>query len=78
MSRLSGAFVSFVIVFACVFLLSKQYVTPHLPSSGDLSAAMNDPAFWTANWAGLVLGSILGLFVASTVLRNRNRKRKKA
>jgi heme/copper-type cytochrome/quinol oxidase subunit 2 len=78
MNRLSGAFVSFAVVFACVFLLSKQYVTPHLPSSGDISAAMNDPAFWTANWAGLVLGSVLGLFVASTVLRSRKRKGKKA
>jgi hypothetical protein len=75
MNRLSGAFVAFVVVFACVFLLSKQYVTPHLPSSGDISAAVNDPAFWTANWAGLVLGSILGLSVASTMLRKRNRKK---
>ena len=73
MNRLSGALFSFVVVFACVFFLSKQYVTPHLPSSGDLSAAMNDPAFWTANWAGVVLGGILGLFVASTFLRRRKR-----
>jgi hypothetical protein len=75
MSRLSGAFVAFVVVFACVFVLSRQYVTPHLPSTGDISAAMNDPAFWTANWAGVVLGSILGLSVASTVLRKRKRKK---
>ena len=75
MNRLSGAFVAFVVVFACVFMLSKQYVTPHLPNSGDISAAMNDPAFWTANWAGLVLGGIFGLFVASTVLRRRKRRK---
>ena len=75
MSRLSGAFVAFVVVFACVFMLSRQYVTPHLPSSGDISAAVNDPAFWTANWAGVVLGAILGVSVASTMLRRRKRKK---
>ena len=75
MNRLSGALVAFVIVFACVFLLSKQYVTPHLPSSGDISAAMNDPAFWTANWAGVVLGAVCGVFVASAFVRRRNRRR---
>ena len=74
MNRLSGALVSFVVVFACVFLLSKQYVTPHLPTAGDVSAAMNDPAFWTANWAGVVLGGIFGLFVASTVMRRRKKR----
>ena len=73
MNRLSGALVAFAVVFACVFLLSRQYVTPHLPKSGDISAAMNDPAFWTANWAGVVLGGVLGLFVASTVMRKRKK-----
>jgi heme/copper-type cytochrome/quinol oxidase subunit 2 len=75
MNRLSGALVAFAVVFACVFLLSKQYVTPHLPKSGDISAAMNDPAFWAANWAGVVLGGVVGLFVAGTVLRRPKRRR---
>ena len=73
MNRLSGALVAFAVVFACVFLLSRQYVTPHLPKSGDISAAFNDPAFWTANWAGVVLGGVLGLFVAGTVMRKRKK-----
>jgi cell division protein FtsX len=73
MNRLSGALVAFAVVFACVFLLSRQYVTPHLPKSGDISAAFNDPAFWTANWAGVVLGGVMGLFVAGTVMRKRKK-----
>jgi len=73
MNRMSGALVAFAVVFACVFLLSRQYVTPHLPKSGDISAAMNDPAFWAANWAGVVLGGVFGLFVAGTVMRKRKK-----
>ena len=74
MNRLSGALVAFAVVFGCVFMLSKQYVTPHLPKAGDVSAALNDPAFWAANWAGVVLGGVLGLFVAGTVMRRRRKR----
>jgi hypothetical protein len=73
MNRLTGALFTFAVVFACVFLLSKQYITPHLPKSGEITAAMNDPAFWTANWAGVVLGGIMGLFVAMTMMRKRKK-----
>jgi hypothetical protein len=75
MNRFTGALFSFVVVFACVFFLSKQYVTPHLPKSGDISAAMSDPAFWSANWAGVVLGAVLGVLVASAFMRRRRTKR---
>jgi heme/copper-type cytochrome/quinol oxidase subunit 2 len=75
MNRFTGALFTFAVVFAAVFFLSKQYVSPHLPKSGDISAAMSDPAFWTANWAGVVLGAVFGVFVASAFVRRRNRRR---
>lgn len=75
MNRFTGALFSFAVVFACVFFLSKQYVSPHLPQSGDISAAMSDPAFWTANWAGVVLGAVFGVLVASAFTRKRKGKR---
>jgi heme/copper-type cytochrome/quinol oxidase subunit 2 len=74
MNRFTGALFTFVVVFAAVFFLSKQYVTPHLPTSGDIQAAMNDPAFWTANWAGVVLGGVFGILVASAFMRRRKRR----
>lgn len=71
MNKLVRALVSFGAVFAVVFLLSGWFITPHLPSSTQITAKLQDPQFWTSNWAGVVLGLLLGLVSARSILRRR-------
>ena len=75
MKKMVTAVVSFSLVFLSVFLLSGWFISPHLPAMPDVPATVRRPEFWTANWAGVALGLLLGLLSAKSVMRPKKRAR---
>ncbi len=73
MQKLFSAILSFVIVFACVFLLSAWLVTPHMPTMPEVPAAVYDPQFWATHWVGTLLGALVGLMSARSVMKRKKK-----
>ncbi|MBI9018713.1 MAG: hypothetical protein JEZ07_15775 [Phycisphaerae bacterium] len=51
---------SFIVVFILVFVLGGLFLMPHILSTPDRTITALENEFWTRNWAGAVLGLILG------------------
>lgn len=59
MKYLSATF-SFVFVFICVFFLCGWFLMPYLPPTPTRPISVFDSAYWTDNWVGFILGTIMG------------------
>ncbi|MHC4714833.1 MAG: hypothetical protein ACYTAN_16445 [Planctomycetota bacterium] len=78
MSRTVSACVSFVFVFAVVFLLSGLLIMPFVPPYPDRPVTIFEGAYWYDNWPGLLLGCALGVLAAWRTLKFEDRKRRGA
>ena len=61
--------VSFVVVFLFAFVLGGWFLMPHLAPVPDHPITVFEMDYWTINWAGAVLGLVLGTLSAWSVLR---------
>jgi uncharacterized protein (DUF2062 family) len=68
MKHVSAA-ISFVVVFVFVFILGGLFLMPHLPPVPDHPVTAFEAEYWTTNWAGALLGIILGALSARSVLK---------
>jgi hypothetical protein len=72
MKYFSVAF-SFVFVFVCAFILAGWFLMPHLPPTPDHPVTVFQGEYWKDNWAGYLLGLILGGLSARSVLKKAER-----
>ncbi|MDB5173082.1 MAG: hypothetical protein JWN51_1855 [Phycisphaerales bacterium] len=63
------AITSFLFIFAFAFVLGGWFLMPHLPPVPDHPVSVFEAEYWTTNWAGALLGIILGTLSARSVLR---------
>ena len=63
------ACISFVVVAAIGFVLGGWFLMPYLPPVPDRPISIFETEYWTTNWAGALLGLILGGLSAWSVLR---------
>lgn len=68
---MARAAVSFVVVFALAFVLGGWFLMPHLPPAPDRPVGVFEAGGWGTNWAGALLGIVLGGLSARSVLRRR-------
>ena len=64
-----SAFISFAFVSAGVFFLAGWFLMPHLPPVPRHPVSVFEAEYWKDNWAGYVLGVILGGLSARSVLK---------
>ena len=69
-----SAIVSFVAVFAIVFVLGGLFLMPHLPPTPRHLVTVFEVEYWTTNWAGAVLGILLGGLSARSILKRDSAK----
>lgn len=69
------AVVSFVVVFLFAFVLGGWFLMPHLPPVPDHPVTVFEAGYWTTNWAGALLGIILGGLSGWLVLRKERSRR---
>jgi len=67
-----SAIVSFVIVFIFVFFLGGWFLMPYLPPVPDHPVTVFEAEYWITNWAGVILGIILGGLSARTIIRKKS------
>ncbi|HEY2589836.1 MAG TPA: hypothetical protein VGI81_29095 [Tepidisphaeraceae bacterium] len=72
---MAKAVVSFIVVFVLGFVLGGWFLMPHLPPVPDHPVSVFEAEYWMTNWAGALLGLILGLLSARSVLRKRGTRR---
>ncbi len=68
---MAKAVVSFIVVFIIAFILGGWFLMPHLPPVPDHPVGVFELEYWRTNWAGALLGVILGGLSAWSVLRKR-------
>jgi hypothetical protein len=68
------AVLAFLVVFAIVFFLAGWFLMPHLPPTPKVPVSVFELAYWTNNWAGAVLGLLLGGFSARASLKPKPAK----
>ncbi|HEY7087304.1 MAG TPA: hypothetical protein VH518_04395 [Tepidisphaeraceae bacterium] len=68
---MAKAITSFIIIFLFAFFLGGWLLMPHLPPTPDHPVSAFEAEYWTTNWAGALLGLILGGLSAWSVLRKR-------
>lgn len=66
---MAKAIVSFIVVFVLAFVLGGILLMPHLPPVPDHRVTVFEAEYWTTNWAGAVLGVVLGGLSARSVMR---------
>ena len=64
-----SAMVSFALVFVFAFVLGGWFLMPYLPPVPDRPVTVFEREYWTTNWAGALLGAILGGLSARARLR---------
>jgi membrane associated rhomboid family serine protease len=69
------AVISFLAVFVLAFVLGGWFLMPHLPPTPDHPVTVFEAEYWKTNWAGAVLGIILGGLSAWSVLRKEPMRR---
>lgn len=69
MSPKVSATISFLFVFAIVFILGGWFLMPHLPPVPDRPVHFVELEYWTTNWAGAVLGLFFGGLSARSVIQ---------
>lgn len=67
--RTTNAIISFIFVFAGCFFLGGWFLMPHLPPVPPRPVTVFELEYWTTNWAGAVLGLVLGGLSARSVLK---------
>ena len=67
--RVLSACVSFVLVFIISFALGGLLFMPYLPPTPDHPVSFVENEYWTTNWAGALLGLVLGGLSARSILR---------
>lgn len=75
MSPKLSAAISFLVVFAIAFILGGWFLMPHLPPTPKHPVSAFELEYWTTNWAGAVLGLILGGLSARSAYKKRNKTR---
>ena len=68
---MAKAIVSFILVFAFAFFLGGWFLMPHLPPVPDHPVSVFEGEYWTTNWAGALLGLVLGGLSARSVLKKQ-------
>ena len=58
---MAKAVVSFIVVFVFAFFLGGWFLMPYLPPVPDRPVTIVETEYWTTNWAGALLGLILGV-----------------
>jgi len=71
------ATVSFTVVFALAFFLGGWFLMPHLPPVPNHRVSVFELEYWTTNWAGALLGLVLGTLSARSVLRKASKQQPK-
>jgi len=66
--------VSFIVVFVIGFVLGGWFLMPHLPPVPDHPVTVFEAKYWTTNWAGAVLGLLLGGLSARSVLKKQRKQ----
>ena len=69
-----SASISFVIVFVFAFILGGWFLMPYLPPIPDRPISVFELEYWTGNWAGALLGLILGGLSTRSILKKTQRK----
>ena len=67
------AIVSFIVVFVFAFILGGILLRSHLPPVPDHLVTVFEAEYWTTNWAGALLGLILGGLSARSILKKRSK-----
>jgi hypothetical protein len=70
--RMVKATVSFIVVFVIAFVLGGWFLMPHLPPTPDHPVGVLEAEYWTTNWAGALLGIILGGLSARSAIKKKN------
>jgi uncharacterized protein (DUF2062 family) len=65
------AIISFIVVFVFAFILGGWFLMPHLPPVPAHPVTVFEAEYWTTNWAGALLGIVLGGLSARSVLRKQ-------
>lgn len=69
-----GAIGSFLFVFPFAFVLGGWFLMPYLPPVPDHPVTVFEIEYWSTNWAGAVLGIVLGGLSAWSVVRSERKK----
>ena len=72
------ATVSFVVVFAIAFVLGGMLLMPHLPPVPDHPVHFFELEYWKTNWAGALLGLLLGALSAMSIVKKESKDRSNA
>ena len=71
---MAKAIVSFIVVFVIGFVLGGWFLMPHLPPTPDHPVTVFEAEYWTTNWAGALLGLLLGALSARSVLKKQRKQ----
>lgn len=71
----ASAITSFIVVFACCFVLGGWFLMPHLPPVPPRPVTVFELEYWTTNWAGALLGLALGGLSARAAYRKSRASR---
>lgn len=74
MGCLMRGILSFVVVFVLAFILGGWFLMPHLPPVPDHPVSVFELEYWTTNWAGALIGLVLGLLSAWSAVRQERRR----
>ncbi len=58
-------------MFILGFFLGGWFLMPHLPPLPDHPVSAVQAEYWTDNWAGAILGVVLGTLSARAALRRK-------
>lgn len=64
-----SAITSFIVVFVLSFVLGGWFLMPYLPPVPDRPMSALEIEYWATNWAGTLLGLILGCLSARSILK---------
>lgn len=60
---------SFALIFVLAFFLGGWFLMPHLPPVPDHPVTVFEWEYWVTNWAGALLGLVLGTLSFRSTLR---------
>ena len=66
-----SAIVSFVVVFILAFVLGGWFLRPHLSPVPLRPVSVFEMEYWMTNWAGALLGLLLGGLSAWLTMRKK-------
>jgi uncharacterized protein (DUF2062 family) len=65
------AIISFIVVFVFAFILGGWFLMPHLPPVPAHPVTVFEGEYWRTNWAGALLGIVLGGLSGRSVLKKQ-------